>query len=276
MILSGFGDEISDDLNEQLRVMSEEGLRYLELRGVWGKNVLQLTDEEAKKVKHILMDNNFKISAIGSPIGKIGINDDFAEHLRNFKRTLELAKFFETHYIRIFSYYIPEGERPEKYRDEVIKRMEKKVQWAEREDVILVHENERGIYGDIPERCRDILSTIDSPYLRANFDPANFVFENVKPYQEAFPLLEEFTSYVHIKDALHRQEKVICVPAGEGEAEVKEVLKALRDNGYQGFLSLEPHLAEAGQYRGFSGPDKFREAATALKKILDELNIDYS
>ncbi|MCD6220429.1 sugar phosphate isomerase/epimerase [Candidatus Calescamantes bacterium] len=276
MILSGFGDEISDDLNEQLRVMSEEGLRYLELRGVWGKNVLQLTDEEAKKVKHILMDYNFKISAIGSPIGKIGINDDFAEHLRNFKRTLELAKFFETHYIRIFSYYIPEGERPEKYRDEVIKRMEKKVQWAEREDVILVHENERGIYGDIPERCRDILSTIDSPYLRANFDPANFVFENVKPYQEAFPLLEEFTSYVHIKDALHRQEKVICVPAGEGEAEVKEVLKALRDNGYQGFLSLEPHLAEAGQYRGFSGPDKFREAATALKKILDELNIDYS
>jgi len=276
MILSGFGDEISDDLNEQLRVMSEEGLRYLELRGVWGKNVLQLTDEEAKKVKHILMDYNFKISAIGSPIGKIGIKDDFAEHLRNFKRTLELAKFFETHYIRIFSYYIPEGERPEKYRDEVIKRMEKKVQWAEREDVILVHENERGIYGDIPERCRDILSTIDSPYLRANFDPANFVFENVKPYQEAFPLLEEFTSYVHIKDALHRQEKVICVPAGEGEAEVKEVLKALRDNGYQGFLSLEPHLAEAGQYRGFSGPDKFREAATALKKILDELNIDYS
>jgi len=276
MILSGFGDEISDDLNEQLRVMNEEGLRYLELRGVWGKNVLQLTDEEAKKVKHILMDYNFKISAIGSPIGKIGINDDFAEHLRNFKRTLELAKFFETHYIRIFSYYIPEGERPEKYRDEVIKRMEKKVQWAEREDVILVHENERGIYGDIPERCRDILSTIDSPYLRANFDPANFVFENVKPYQEAFPLLEEFTSYVHIKDALHRQEKVICVPAGEGEAEVKEVLKALRDNGYQGFLSLEPHLAEAGQYRGFSGPDKFREAATALKKILDELNIDYS
>ena len=276
MILSGFGDEISDDLNEQLRVMNEEGLRYLELRGVWGKNVLQLTDEEAKKVKHILMDYNFKISAIGSPIGKIGINDDFAEHLRNFKRTLELAKFFETHYIRIFSYYIPEGERPEKYRDEVIKRMEKKVQWAEREDVILVHENERGIYGDIPERCRDILSTIDSPYLRANFDPANFVFENVKPYQEAFPLLEEFTSYVHIKDALHRQEKVICVPAGEGEAEVKEVLKALRDNGYQGFLSLEPHLAEAGQYRGFSGPDKFREAATALKKILAELNIEYS
>jgi len=276
MILSGFGDEISDDLNEQLRVMNEEGLRYLELRGVWGKNVLQLTDEEAKKVKHILMDNNFKISAIGSPIGKIGIKDDFAEHLRNFKRTLELAKFFETHYIRIFSYYIPEGERPEKYRDEVIKRMEKKVQWAEREDVILVHENERGIYGDIPERCRDILSTIDSPYLRANFDPANFVFENVKPYQEAFPLLEEFTSYVHIKDALHRQEKVICVPAGEGEAEVKEVLKALRDNGYQGFLSLEPHLAEAGQYRGFSGPDKFREAATALKKILAELNIEYS
>ncbi|NOZ64837.1 MAG: sugar phosphate isomerase/epimerase [Caldiserica bacterium] len=276
MILSGFGDEISDDLNEQLEVMASEGIKYLELRGVWGKNVIQLTDEEAKKVKHILMEHNFKISAIGSPIGKINITDDFTEHLRSFKRALELARIFETHYIRIFSYYIPEGEKPEKYRDEVMKRMEKKTQWAEREDIILVHENERGIYGDIPERCRDIFATIDSPYLRANFDPANFVFEDVKPYQDAFPLLEEFTSYVHIKDARHTQDKVVCVPAGEGESEVKEVLKALRDNGYHGFLSLEPHLAEAGQYKGFSGPDKFRKATRALKKILDELNIEYS
>ncbi len=276
MILSGFGDEISDDLGKQLEVMKEEGISYLEIRGVWGKNILDITDEEAKRVKQILNQYGFRISSIGSPIGKIGIKDDFTGHLKKFEKALYFAKFFEASYVRIFSYYIPEGEKPEKYRSKVMKRMEEKVKRAEREDVVLVHENERGIYGDIPERCKDILSTIDSPYLRANFDPANFIFEDVNPYKDAFPLLEDFIAYVHIKDALHTSEGVVCVPAGEGEGNIKEILQSLKDNGYKGFLSLEPHLSFAGKYKGFSGPDNFKKATEALKKILNELNINYS
>ncbi len=275
MILTGFGDEISPELKEQLEVMEGEGIKYLEIRGVWGKNILDLTDEELRKVKQILEDKGFKISAVGSPIGKIGIKDDFEEHLRKFRKALDIAKFLGTHYIRIFSYYIPENDPPEKWRDEVMDRMREKVKLAEREDIVLVHENERGIYGDIPSRCQDILKTINSPYLRANFDPANFVFENIRPYTQGYPLLRRYIAYVHVKDARHENGKVVCVPAGEGEGEMEEVLRSLKEEGYRGFLSLEPHLSQAGKFTGFSGPENFRIAVRALKKILKKLDIDY-
>jgi sugar phosphate isomerase/epimerase len=142
---------------------------------------------------------------------------------------------------------------------------------AEKENIILLHENEHGIYGEKPKECLDILETVNSPNLRCLFDPANFIIEGIKPYRDAYPILKDYIVYLHIKDAKYVPGKIIITPAGEGDGEVREILRALKKKGFDGFLSLEPHLSSAGKYQGFSGPDLFKKAAEALKKILEEI-----
>jgi sugar phosphate isomerase/epimerase len=240
-ILSGFGDEISSELEKQIKILGSEGIKHIELRSVDNKNVLELSDEDIGIIKKQINQNNFSISAIGSPIGKIKITDDFEEHLKKFERALFLAKFFETRYIRIFSYYLPEGETPEKYRDEVMRRMKVKTELAAKQSLILLNENEHGLYGDIAERCKDIITTVDSPSLKILFDPANFVIEKQKPFTDCYPELENYIEYMHIKDAKFSEEMDIRI-AGEGDGQIGDILTALNKKGFNGFLSLEPHL----------------------------------
>ncbi|MDR0136888.1 sugar phosphate isomerase/epimerase family protein [Metabacillus idriensis] len=268
LTLTGFADEISPDLHVQIEVLESEDIRFIELRGVWEKNVLQLSDEELSSLKEELLRKEIQLSSIGSPIGKINILDDFEQHLIQFERALFTAEFLNAKYIRIFSFFIPEGHNPDSYRDEVISRLSVLVEKAEQAGIVLLHENEKEIYGDNAIRCLDILETIHSPNLRMAFDPANFVQCGVKPYSEAYPLLKSYVEYVHIKDALFEGGKV--VPAGSGDGEVRELLQSLKTSGYTGFLSLEPHLAAADTFSGFSGPDLFKVAAKALKNLLQE------
>ncbi|WP_067623123.1 sugar phosphate isomerase/epimerase family protein [Alicyclobacillus acidiphilus] len=271
--ISAFADEISPDLIEQLDVLESEGIRHIEFRGVWNKNVLDLSDDELQTVRNQLRARGFRVSAVGSPIGKISIEDDFDEHLRRFERAIAVAKAFDTSYIRIFSFFIPDGAAADGYRDEVLRRIGELVRRAEAAGVILLHENEKDIYGDTPKRCLDLFSSCPSPALQAAFDPANFVQCGVKPFQEAFPLLRPHVTYVHIKDALFDGKRV--VPVGEGDGEVRDVLRTLFEGGYSGFLSIEPHLAHASAFQGFSGPDLFRVAARALKSMLAELGKEW-
>lgn len=271
--LTGFADEISPDLDEQLDTLARESLRYLELRAVWGKNVLRLDDVELARVRQALDRQGVGVSSIGSPIGKIGVADDFAPHLEDFKRALHAAHVMGAPFVRIFSFYIPEGDDPARYRDEVLSRLGRLVEVADGAGVTLLHENERGIYGDTPARCRDLLATLDSPLLRAAWDPANFVLCGVRPYTEGYDLLRPYTAYVHVKDA--RRDEGRVVPAGQGDGEVRETLAALHDSGFDGFFSLEPHLKAAGQFSGFSGPALFGEAAQAFKALLRELGIPW-
>ncbi|OPA74063.1 xylose isomerase [Paenibacillus selenitireducens] len=271
--LTGFSDEISTDLNEQLTCLESESMRYLEFRGVWGKNVLKLNDAELAAVKEELQRREIGVSSIGSPIGKISIEDPFEPHLQDFERALHVAEYFNTRYIRVFSFFIPENNDPSRYRDEVMERMNQLVKRAEKREIILLHENEKDIFGDTSERCLDILQTVNSPSLRAAYDPANFVQCGVKPFKEAFPILKPYIEYVHIKDAIHSDGHVTV--AGKGDGQVKEALAALKQEGYNGFLSLEPHLQSAGTFKGFSGAQLFKEATQACKVILDELHWDW-
>lgn len=272
--LTGFADEISPDLTEQLATLEAESIRHIEIRGVWGKNVLKLDDDEIGRVKVALARAGVRVSSIGSPIGKIAIADDFAPHLDDFRRALAVARTLEAPYIRIFSFFLPHGEDPAHYRDEVLDRLGAIVREAEGAGVTLVHENEKEIYGDIPARCHDLLTQIDSPILRAAWDPANFVQCGVRPYAEGYALLRPFIAYVHIKDAVRATGKV--VPPGEGDGQLRETLAALRDSGFDGFFSLEPHLSAAGTFSGFSGPDLFRTATRAFKGLLAEQGIDWA
>jgi len=267
--LSAFADEISPDLNEQLDVLESEGIRYLELRGVWGKGVLELDDEEIKAVKGELEARGMGVSAIGSPIGKIRLDEPFEPHLEQFRRALYLADYFSCDYIRLFSFYPPPGEEVADHRDEVFERMWALDEAARGHDVKLAHENERAIYGDIPDRCLDLLTTLPRERWVAVFDPANFIYVGVRPLEEAYPLLRDFIAYCHIKDATF--EPLAIKPAGEGDGHIPELLSDLDRRGVSCFLTLEPHLSLAGQFRGFTGPDLFHKAAGALKKVLREI-----
>jgi sugar phosphate isomerase/epimerase len=273
--LAGFADEISPELVEQLDTLTDESIRFVELRSVWKKNVLDLTDEEIQRVGSAMSERGISISSIGSPIGKVPITEDFAPHLERFHRALHIATVLKTPYVRVFSFFIPAGEDPAVYRDEVLGRMGTLAQEAADEGVVLVHENEKEIYGDVPSRCLDILTQVDSPSLRAAWDAANFVQCGVDhPYQEGYDSLRPYVEYVHVKDALAGSGKV--VPAGEGDGEIRETISALHASGFDGFFSLEPHLASSGTYSGFSGPELFGQAAGTFKNLLRQRGIPWS
>lgn len=279
-IISAFADEIDTDLVTQMDVLEQHGIKHIEMRGVNGKNLVQHSLDEVKEIKRQLDNRGFKISAIGSPIGKIKITDDFQPHLDLFKHTLEIAKILETKYIRMFSFFMPEDENPELYRGEVMKRCYEFIKAAEGFDIVLLHENEKDIYGDTAERCLDLLKTMNCDYMKAIFDPANFVQCNVETYPHAYNLLKDYVVYLHIKDATASDKHV--VPSGYGDGKVKKILQDLYNNGFVGFLSLEPHL---GSFHGFAelepnskindlpegGPKQFAIAAHALKKIIAEI-----
>src|SRR5437868_4865431 len=148
--LSAFADEISADPQQQIDVLKQCGVRHIELRSILQTNVLDLTDAQVEDLKALLDMNGFKLSAIGSPIGKIKINEPFESHLQRFRRAIELCKVFGTRNIRLFSYYLPEGGDWKQWRDEVFRRMTEKIKLAEQADVRLLHENEHKIYGDEP------------------------------------------------------------------------------------------------------------------------------
>lgn len=272
--LSGFADEISPDLDVQVETLLGEGIKHLELRGVWGKNVLALTDAEIEAVKTKLERSRIKVSSIGSPIGKIKITDDFSQHFAAFDRALHVARVLDAPFIRIFSFFMPAGEDPLGYREQVLDRLSQIVRRVEGTGVTLLHENEKEIYGDIPGRCLDILMQINSPSLRAAWDPANFVQCGVRPYTEGFDALRPFIAYVHVKDGLLATAEV--VPAGKGDGQWPETIAALRDTGFDGFFSLEPHLQEAGSFAGFSGPNLFGVAVEAFQALLQEQQITWS
>jgi sugar phosphate isomerase/epimerase len=273
--LTGFADEISPELDEQLDTLTEESIGYMELRSVWNTNVLDLTDDELDRVKSAAAVRGIGISSIGSPIGKVPVTDPFGPHLERFRRALHAAEAMRAPYVRVFSFFIPEGQEPDRYREEVLDRMGTLAGEAEDAGVTLLHENEKDIYGDIPSRCVDILAGVDSPALRAAWDAANFVQCGVThPYDGGYVSLRPYIEYVHVKDALSGSDRV--VPAGEGDGQLPETLSALRASGFEGFFSLEPHLASAGRYSGFSGPELFRKAAEALKELLRKQEIEWA
>ncbi len=244
-ILTGFSDEISSDTTAQFEGLNKLGISYFEPRNIDGKNIIKLTDEEVASLKDKMKKYGISVSSIGSPIGKIKITDDFDAHFEEFKRTVEIAKMLQTKYIRMFSFFVDEAEADAR-ADEVVEKLTKMVKYAEKEDVILLHENEKGIYGNIARRCKVLFDRIVSPNFKAVFDFSNFV-ECSQETLEAYEMLKEHIAYVHIKDCIHAKG---VVPAGFGDGHLKEILTDLYRSGYHGFLSLEPHLG------GFDLPDE--------------------
>ena len=272
--LSGFSDEISADFTEQCEVASGLGLRYLEVRSAWRTNILDLDPTQLATLNKTMADYGLQASSIGSPIGKISIDDEFAPHLDRMRHAVEVAHTLHAPYIRIFSFFIPEGTDPDSRRDEVLTRMGALADAAAGADVTLLHENEKEIYGDIPRRCLDIVTSVSAPQLRLAWDAANFVQVGVRPFTEGYAALRPYLGYIQIKDALLADASV--VPAGAGDGEVVETIRALKADGFDGFFSLEPHLGDTSSAGAFSGPELFTEAWKAFTDILTSEGIAFA
>jgi 3-dehydroshikimate dehydratase len=270
--LSAFADEISQDPVEQVDVLSEHGIKFIEFRAIHGTNVLDLGEDQHAEFRALLADRGFGLSAIGSPIGKIRINEPFDGHLQRFDRALDLADFYRTPRIRIFSFYIPPGDDPAIHRDAVMTRMSELARRAANRSVTLFLENEKGIYGDTAARVADVLETVGSPSLVHAFDPANYV-EIGQPIDEAWARLRPYVKHFHVKD--YDSNVHLNVPAGAGDGQIPRLIQEAVATGYDGFCVLEPHLVIAEKSFGFTGPERFADAANALKQILDDRSIAY-
>ncbi len=268
---AAFADEADGSLDKQISAMTENGIDYLEIRGVDGENVSDISEKKVREIRQRLEAAGLSVWSVGSPFGKIGIDDDFAPHLEKFKRGIETANILGAKHMRIFSFYVPRGDA-EKYVGEVMSRLEKFLVAARDSGIILCHENEKGIYGDIAPRCAEIHKTF--PEIKAVFDPANFI-QCGQDTKTAWELLSKYVEYMHIKDALADGS---VVPAGKGVGNIPFLLE-----NYSGdILTIEPHLSVFSgfdklernsesthrEYSYSSSREAFDAAVAALKELL--------
>jgi sugar phosphate isomerase/epimerase len=272
--LSGFGDEIDADPLIQLSVLQALGAQHIEVRSAWGTNIVELSAEQLHGLAALITGRGMGVSAIASPIGKADAFGDPDVELARFRRAVHAAHRLNSRYIRLFSFYRPPGTTPPDIRDVVLKQLRAFASIAEQEGLVLLHENEKDIYGDIPDRVLDLIEAVGSPALRMAWDNANFVQVGVRPFTDGYAKLRPYIEYLQVKDA--RAADGTVVPAGEGDGELLATVTALRDDGYEGFASLEPHLAIAGALGGFSGPYQFGRAARAFAKLTDAIGVQLS
>lgn len=279
-LLSAFADEAGGGLLSQIDALKANGLTHIEPRGLDDGNVSDITAEQAKKVRKVLDENGIGVSAVGSRFGKIGITDAFEPHFDEFKRCVETACILGTKNIRMFSFYTPKGEAPEKYRDEVFERLEKMADYSRSNGIWCCHENEKDIYGDIDDRCLDILKTFEGK-IKGVFDPANFIQCRVE-ILPAYEKLKNYIEYMHIKDC--RMTDGFVVPCGKGDGHIEELIRRFNEKDGDRFLTLEPHLKvfdglaaleqnggvdsvkEVYQYP--TNRDAFNAACAAFKEVL--------
>lgn len=265
--LSAFSDEYADSCDEQIFALSKFGIGNIEIRHVNGKNISVLSRDEAIELKNKLDLSGISVSAIGSPLGKISLDKDIDAHLETAKRVFDSANILDTEFVRVFSFYAPNGKNVVDMKNEVVDSLGRLVTLAKEYGLTLCHENEAKIYGDTPERCRELLDCF-SGELKCVFDMGNFVLGGVDPYPDAYELLKKDIAYFHIKDALFEG---AIVPAGLGDAKIKEILeahKAYADKDF--FVSLEPHLQTFSGLNAlvgmaFENPYKYENAKTAFE-----------
>ena len=276
IIFSAFSDEYAKEFEEQLSAMERFGIRHVELRFIDGENVSALSDEKRIAVKAALDRHGIQVSAIGSPLGKIRLDEDMDAHLETARRVFETANLVGAKYIRVFSFYPPEDKDITQMKDEVISALSRLLALAKEYGVVLCHENEARIFGDVPERVRMLLDRFDGE-LKCVFDMGNYVLEGVDP-MAAYELLKKDIAYFHIKDALYAG---AIVPPGCGEAKIGEILALHKEYAKDDFfVSLEPHLEcfsglNSLVGRSFANPYKyenervaFADAVTKFKELM--------
>ena len=265
--LCAFSDEAASSLTGQIKALKRNDITLTELRSVDGKNVKDLTVNEAKTINQRLKDEGISVWSVGSPLGKIDINVDFKNYLDEVKHVCELACVFSTDKIRIFSFFNAYNQR-----NRVFDYLDEMVKTSQSFGVQLYHENEKGIYGDTAERVLDIMDNVNG--LKYVYDPANFLQVGEKA-SLTLDLLHAKTDYFHIKDAITSTGEL--VPAGYGDGQIQKLIEMIKDDKV---LTVEPHLAVFDAYASIdntqlktrffyrNSDEAFDAAVSALKDLI--------
>ncbi|MFD0677426.1 MULTISPECIES: sugar phosphate isomerase/epimerase family protein [unclassified Paenibacillus] len=267
--LSAFADEISPELSEQIALLTSEQIQHIDFRSVNGKKLKELKVKELRDIKRNLAEEGISVSCIGSAVGKIDITADLEAHYEELKQAVEAAHLMDTRCVRIFSFHCPDRNDMGSYRDRVIEELHKYTEYASKEGIVLLHENEKHIFGDTVERCAELMKTCYGSAFQGIFDPANFVYYGIRPFDDAYPQLASYMSYFHVKDAAVVNGKFTNVFAGTGDGQWRELLSHLRDNHYTGTMALEPHAKPRSV-------ETFRTAIRAFKTLLEEAQIHWA
>ncbi len=266
-LISAFADEAGKELSAQIAALKRNGLDLIEIRNVNGASLLTLSDGEITAIYEELKAAGIAVSSYGSPIGKYPITKEFEPHLKDFRRALEVCKLLHTNKMRMFSFQ-DEKEVLLANRDEVIRRLGVMLEEAKEAGIVLCHENEKKIYGELPAQVADIFGAL--PELRGIFDASNCLEAGGDP-KEGFAVTYPNLEYLHIKD--HDADPAgRVVPAGEGAGGLLEILSEVNDSVDGEFiLTVEPHLTSWIPERYADRDAAFDAAVNALKKLLTQL-----
>ena len=275
--ISGFIDEIDHDFEEQLKLARELGMKYACLRDIDGKRIQRFTPTQINNyILPLLSQYDIRVSSIGSGVGKIILNDELAyqKDIDDLKKICEAAMLLRCRYIRIFSFYSNYSKTKSGWAAErplVGERIRGYLDAVKDYDVVLLHENEKKVYGDSPERCLDLFNEFHGPQFKLIFDFGNFIqsgYEPLKCYELMKGKIEEF----HIKDAF--LENRLVMPAGAGDGHMKEILQDAFEHGYDGFLSIEPHLNNVAAAQRLELDAAVRDSGEVDTKVMFKVAIN--
>lgn len=231
--LAAFADESDPSTEGQIRALLRNGLSRIEVRNTDNISCADLTEEQARTLRATYDRHGICAETLGTPIGKYPILADFAPEQDRFLRTVRNAKILGATRLRIFSFFRDPTLSEQEGRKIALERL---AWFSEHADgLTLCHENEKGIYGDVAERCYKLHAAL--PTFKGVFDPANFV-QCGEDTLVAWELLKPYIKYAHIKDA---GEDGKVVPPGAGIGHLPELLPRFYESGIK-VLTLEPHL----------------------------------
>ncbi|MBI2680328.1 MAG: sugar phosphate isomerase/epimerase [Candidatus Solibacter usitatus] len=252
-------DEFSPDLETAARSMAELGMRGAELRLLFGKNIIDLTDDELARARQIVEAHGLHVISIASPVLKCTLPDappidprfqqdmfasnyTFADQPRLARRAFAIAGLTGARIVRVFSYW--RTLQPDACFERVVSALCELADQAKAHDLIIGLENEHACNISTAEETARVLAAIDHPNLKVVWDPANAYLSGEIPFPDGYRLLPAGRIvHVHAKDCFVRDHRPVWGPLGEGGVDWKGQIGALRADGYRGYISLETHWA---------------------------------
>ena len=280
MKLSVITDEISMDFEHALDVMLEYGATGAELRSLWGTNIIDLPDDQIERAKKALDARGMVVSCIASPLFKCDLHETvgsaagrthqaqdrgLAQQMAALERCIHLCNVFDTPFIRIFAFW-KRGDLTDNIEKEIIRLFEEPAARAEKAGVILGLENEHSCYLGTGREIAQVIKAVNSPGLKAVWDPGNAFCAGEVPYPDGYEAVKDCIVHVHVKDVVSEDDKPKFVCIGDGKIDYDGQLHALKEDGYDGYLSLETHYRPGG-----AAEEGSRQCLASLKKLLAKL-----
>lgn len=278
MYFTGFADEAGATLEKQIEATKALGWSCIEMRNIPEGNFAEVGDDTWEAAFARLEAAGIKVSSFGSGIGNWArpITGDFKKDLQDLHRAIPRMKKCGCDIIRIMSWTNPDNEVPEAdWRNEALRRLKELTKIAEDGGIILGHENCSGWGGKTPENMTEMTTEIPSPALKIIYDTGNPVAHGGSPW-DWYQACKPHTVYVHIKDGkLAEPGQAHYTYPGEGDGMVQEVIADLFKSGYDGGLSIEPHMAAqvhlGTQAEGKNAFDIYVEYGRRLMKLVEKI-----